>query len=169
MRFYDAEWSNDSATINSDDLAIFTESPNEVQKLKTCLQPSLSQIGGLTSASCVEVTPLSLKGNSTELERAVDMQAISDLKRCVRQDIPSEVQSTFFCLSTPDTLPEVPSKESPSGSVDFCVAVVGWKSLQQHHEMWKTEQFKGVIPSVLGRLAPTPAGLEMSHAAYTSI
>ncbi|KIW87269.1 uncharacterized protein Z519_12172 [Cladophialophora bantiana CBS 173.52] len=163
------EWSIDNATMNVEGLASLTKRSPEMVKIRTVLQPSLSEVGGLQATPCIDVTTLTFKGNSTEQERATDLVAVQRMKRCVTQDVATDVQPRFYCLSRPDTFPEVASSESPSGKADLCVAVVGWTSRQQHYDMWKTEEFKALIPSVRERLLPYPPGVGMKHTTFNLV
>ena len=138
----------------------------KILKIKTVLEPTLSEVGGLKASACVDVTTLTLKGNRTEEEIVADWACIQRMKKCVTQDVAAEVQPGFYCLSTTDTFPQLDFDKSPTGKADLCVAVVGWTSMQQHLDMWKTDEFKAMIPSVRGRLLPYPQGAGMKHSHF---
>lgn len=91
------------------------------------------------------------------------------MKKCVTQDVPSDVRASFYSLSTIDTFPEVTLNEVSAEKADVCVAVVGWTSRQQHLDVWKTDEFKAMIPLVRSRLLPYPPGMGMKHVSFNII
>lgn len=138
-------------------------------KVRTNLQPPLSEVGGLNASPCVDVTTLTFKSASSKQERDDVWALIQQMKKCVTQDVPSDVRASFYSLSTIDTFPEVTLNEVSAEKADVCVAVVGWTSRQQHLDVWKTDEFKAMIPLVRSRLLPYPPGMGMKHVSFNII
>lgn len=163
------EWADDKETASVDDLRPLAKSGPELIKLRTRLTPLLSSVGGIMSAPIVDVTPLTFVSDETPEERLKTLATIEMMRSCVMEKVPDELRPSFYCLSNPDCCPVVTSPESPTGKAIAHVAVVGWQSTQQHHDVWKTDEFKQMIPKVRERLLPWPPGLGIKHMSFRMI
>ncbi|KIW19438.1 hypothetical protein PV08_00010 [Exophiala spinifera] len=160
------EWSHRSVNLSTNSLQALAKAEPPIIRLKTRLERPLSSVGGLLASPCVDVTTLPFVGSSTLEDRIKDLKAVSRMRQCVTQEVLPEVRPDYYILSTAGSFAELDSDKSPTGRVEICMAVVGWRSRQQHYDMWKEQSFKDMIPDLRERMSPYPPGLGITHTAF---
>lgn len=164
------EWLEDGATVSTSQLERFACSNPAIIKLRTKLTPSLSSVGGITSAPSIDITTFPFTAGVTEEQDAVVRNALSRMKEGVLAELPEELRPPYWLMSTWDSRPIVSHPESPTGKSQLSIVVVGWQSTAQHYEIWKLTDFRSeyIVP-VKAHMLPYPEGIGMKHVQFKMI
>ncbi|KAH7230026.1 hypothetical protein B0J15DRAFT_473190 [Fusarium solani] len=144
-QFSTTEWSDDKATVSTSGLESMACPNPAIVKLRTKFTPSLSSVGGITSAPVVYITTMSFVAGVAAEEDA-------------------EIMSTW------DSRPVVAHPDSRTGESLLSILMVGWQSAEQHYEIWKWSDFRAAyIGPVKAHMLSYPEGIGMKHVPFTLV
>lgn len=157
------EWANGNTTVSTEHLRPFMKRTPEIVKLRAQLTPSLLSVGGINSSPITDITTI-IFSTSTPTEDVV--KVVEDMKEGVTQKIPENLRPSYYCVTAPHAYPIIEHPDSPTGKAVVNVVVVGWESSDQHYAIWKTPEFKEVIPPVRALMLPYAPGIGMKHTPF---
>ncbi|KAF4420533.1 hypothetical protein FACUT_11156 [Fusarium acutatum] len=141
-----------------------------IVKLRTKLAPTLSSVGGITSAPIVDLTTMPFVAGMSVEDDIGTRKVLTTMREAVLNKLPENLAASYWVMSTWDTRPVVPHPESPTGQTILSVLVVGWQSTQQHYDIWKLQDFRSkYIGPVKAKMLSYPEGIGMKHIAFNLI
>ncbi|KAF5625176.1 uncharacterized protein FTJAE_10073 [Fusarium tjaetaba] len=131
-----------------------------IVKLRTILTPTLSSVGGINATPIVDLTTMPFVAGLSVDDDAGVREVLSTMREAVLNKLPKELAPSYWVMSTWDTRPVVPHRESPTAQSILSVLVVGWQSTQQHYDVWKFQDFRSkYIGPVKAKMLSYPEGL----------
>ncbi|RKL26370.1 hypothetical protein BFJ72_g13766 [Fusarium proliferatum] len=164
------EWLNEDSTMSTTELKNLACPHPAIVKLRTKLTPTLSSVGGITSAPIVDLTTMPFVAGLSVEDDAGTREALSTMREAVLNKLPENLAPSYWLMSTWDTRPVVSHPVSPTGQSVLSVLVVGWQSTQQHYDIWKLADFRSkYIGPVKAKMLSYPEGIGMKHIAFNLI